>query len=408
MNNVLDIGSNPCSSCGVCAVICPTKCITIVHNNEGFYRPQVNENTCTACGICKKICYKYIPQPLEFKNYFVDKQVYGAWSKDEYTQNTATSGGVGHELLKWGVEHGYEACGVIFDATIDKCKHTIENNPKQLETFKSSKYLQSYTIDAFSQFARNKKYIVVGTPCQIFGLRQMIQQKKREDDFILIDFFCHGTPTILLWNKYKEYITNKENLASIKEVVFRSKEKSSWHSYAMKISDTHNKTYLKDRAFSEDMFFKFFLSDTCLNDSCYNCLLRLDTCASDIRIADFWGEKYANNEKGVSLVTVNTEKGKTTFELVSSQLVSESCSFEDLQNSQPIRFAYKNSSEIKKVILLLQSDLILDKIYRKTIAPSFMKKGKSITKQFAKQILGEKGLNIIAGFKSQMQLFIKQ
>ena len=69
----------------------------------------------------------------------------------------------------------------------------------QLELIPSigSKYIQSHTESAFSSFKRGQKYVIVGTPCQIDSLRKNLQRLKIEQDYILIDFFCHGVPSYL-------------------------------------------------------------------------------------------------------------------------------------------------------------------------------------------------------------------
>jgi len=90
----------------------------------------------------------------------------------------------------------------------------------------------------------------------------------------------------------------------------------------------------------------------------------LDYCASDIRIADFWGPKYATNNDGVSLVIVNTSKGKKIWEEVNDKLTVEKCSFEDLEVSQPKRYFSIHS---KRAIIskAFKSNKSLDKIYNK-------------------------------------------
>jgi coenzyme F420-reducing hydrogenase beta subunit len=368
VNSILDKGNNPCSSCGVCAITCPSHAISMVHNIDGFYRPVVDENKCTNCGLCKRVCYKYIVTPETFNNYFQDKEIYGAWSKDESVVLNSSSGGAGHELILRALKEDYEIAGVVFDTKTDTCKHEIGKNEKDVEKFRSSKYLQSYTVDAFRQFEANKKYMVVGTPCQIYGLRKFIQLKKWEDNFILVDFFCHGTPTYLLWEKYKEFIQREQGIKEFKEVLFRSKENSSWHKNTMKISDSSNNQYLKTNAFKRDLFFKFFLSNTCLNKSCYKCLVRIDNCASDIRLADFWGLKYLYSKQGVSLISLNTSKGKELFNRGLNNMNFEKCSFQDLEKSQPTRFITKNTYD-RKIIEYLKSRKSLMDIYKVTIIP---------------------------------------
>ena len=320
--NHINTNTNPCSGCGVCVVSCPHKAISFNHDENGFYIPTVNEALCTDCGTCCKVCCKFLDEKIHFENTFKDKEIYAAWSRNGKTVQTSSSGGVGHELTQYYFDLGYSVCGVVFDASNDICKHIIAESKDDIDAVKTSKYLQSYTINAFSQFNRNEKYIVIGTPCQIYGLRKRIQLKKWEDNFILIDFFCHGTPSFNLWKKYKEYICKKYKLDSIwKTVNFRVKNlESKWHKNAILIQDSSGKAYEKSYAFSEDLFFKFFLDDSCLNEACHNCKLRLDYCASDIRLADFWGPKYAANNDGVSLVIVNTEKGESVWEEIKGKL----------------------------------------------------------------------------------------
>lgn len=371
-NSILQAGENSCSSCGVCALICPHNAISIELNKNGFYRPVVDD-TCTNCGLCQKVCYKYLEEPEIFTDYFRHKQVYGAWSKDDKVVSSATSGGIGHEILARCLNSGYKVCGVVFDTATDMCKHIIVEAEEGLEQLKKSKYLQSFTPEAFQFLKGNGKFAVVGTPCQIYGLRKLIQQWKREDDFILIDFFCHGTPSNLVWKKYKDFIMHRHQMKDFASVAFRSKEKSTWHKNAMKISDIDGQIYLNTNAFFDDKFFNLFLSDSCLNDSCNKCLLRLDYCESDIRIADFWGDKYKDNDSGVSLVTINSIRGEKLWTNLQDRVVSEKCTYEEFHNSQPRRLSEPHPKR-DLVLRALQSELNIEKIYNRYLKQSFLSK----------------------------------
>ena len=384
-NNIYQQGNNPCSSCGVCRTSCPHDAISFGLDGDGFYRPTVDSNRCTDCGICTRVCYKYLESKQPFENAFKEKPVYGAWSKNIETVKASSSGGVGYELTTHFFRQGYKVCGCVFDAPNDACKHIIAESASDLEAIRTSKYLQSNTVDAFAQFRKGEKYLVIGTPCQIYGLRKWIEINGWEENFLLVDFFCHGTPSFNLWEKYKEYLSDRHGLQkSLNNVNFRGKNpESKWHSYAISIRDFKGKTYEQNKAFSKDLFFRLFLNNSCLNEACYECKLRLDHCASDIRIADFWGRKYAANEWGVSMVITNTSKGSHAFESIKSGLVTELCTFADLRNSQGTRFFASNKKRAA-VLNELRGEKSLELIYRKSF-----RKDRILIYRIARRVVGK-------------------
>ena len=79
------------------------------------------------------------------------------------------------------------------------------------------------------------------------------------------------------------------------------------------------------------MFYKLFLGDYCCNSACHkSCKYKYDKSSADIRIGDFWGPTYAQNEEGVSSVIAFTEKGEQilqqldcTFETHPFEVVAE-------------------------------------------------------------------------------------
>ena len=67
---------------------------------------------------------------------------------------------------------------------------------------------------------------------------------------------------------------------------------------------------------------KGFLKNLYLRPSCYACSSRSGKSGSDISIADFWGvQNYYpefDDDRGVGLVLVNTEKGRKAYEQINA------------------------------------------------------------------------------------------
>lgn len=55
MNNIQN--TKNCYGCGVCAMVCGKKIISIVLNKDGFYEPTISDSSrCTGCGLCRSMC----------------------------------------------------------------------------------------------------------------------------------------------------------------------------------------------------------------------------------------------------------------------------------------------------------------------------------------------------------------
>ena len=148
------------------------------------------------------------------------------------------------------------------------------------------------------------------------------------------DIICHGVPSPGI---YKEYLNKLEEKFSskIKSINFRYKENE--YTQNIKIEFENGKQYISNY-FKGDELYNLFLKDYILRDSCYRCNYASTKRVSDITIGDFWGiEKTIKNfddKKGVSLVLINTEKGKAIFDKVSDKFNLIESNIEDcMQNN---------------------------------------------------------------------------
>lgn len=354
-----------CFGCGVCALACGKNVIDIRLNQEGFYEPLItNSDGCTNCGLCVDVC-SYSHSDLSLKNPRITS--YGAWSKDSQVRQKCSSGGVGFESGKAAISLGYKVCGVRYNPEKNQAEHYIASNISELIPSIGSKYIQSYTVDGFKAMNRKQKYLVTGTPCQIDSFRRYIHKFRCEDNFILLDFFCHGVPSKLLWDKY--VAKHEREIGKIIYASWRNKYDYGWHdSYAIELEGAEK--HLSSMS-QQDLFYKLFLGDFCLGKACYDkCRFKYDQSSADIRIGDAWGSHYQEDEKGVSVAITFTEKGHELLKMC--QCVLEPLPFEVVAEGQMKQCAQRNPMTEIIMSALIQEDstiedlkLILKRYYRK-------------------------------------------
>lgn len=365
-----------CYGCGVCATVCGRKIIDIVLNADGFYEPLVTDSDqCTDCGLCMTVC-SFSHDDLALKAPVVKS--YGAWSNDHTVRRKCSSGGVGFELGRYLIGQGYKVCGVRYNVEKQRAEHYIASTIEQLVQSIGSKYIQSYTVDGFKAIDRKHKYLVTGSPCQIDSFRRYLQKFKKEDNFILMDFFCHGVPSMLAWQKYCQWAETK--VGKLTYVSWRNKF-TGWHdSWAMSINgeahqgdlvnwhDSYNllirekKGFLNSRLSQGDMFYELFLSDTCLGKACYeNCKFKYDHSSADIRIGDAWGSHYQANEEGVSTAIAFTDRGNQL--LRSCEISLEELPLDTVAEGQMKTLPKKNKCYDRVRKELKDSSVPLEKTY---------------------------------------------
>ena len=356
-----------CYGCGVCATACGRKIIEIGLNADGFYEPHISDvSKCTNCGICTEVC-AYLHDELSLKETKI--YPYAAWSKDYLVRRKCSSGGAGFEIGKYLLGQGYKVCGVRYNANKNRAEHYIATTLEELIPSAGSKYIQSYTVDGFKAINRKEKYLVTGTPCQIDSFRRYIQRFHCEDNFVLLDFFCHGVPSMLAWKKYIDWA--EKQVGKITYASWRNKwtgwhdswamgidgekhgEKIDWHdSYSMLIRE--KKSFLESRRSQGDMFYQLFLGDYCLGKQCYeHCKYKYKQSSADIRIGDLWGTTYNDNEDGVSGAVAFTEKGNDILKQCNCELVNHT--FDVVAEGQ-MKMAPKFRRSYEKLVEILRRE----------------------------------------------------
>lgn len=355
------ISKNKCTACSACYNICPKQAISMQSDEKGFKYPVINQEKCIDCGMCKRTC------PV-INTTTCEKQitVYACYNKNEEERLSSSSGGIFILLAKEIINRGGAVFGASFDENF-RVIHSYAESIIDLKKFMGSKYVQSDLGDTYKQvkdFLNNDRYVLFsGTPCQVEGLNSFLG--KDYEKLYTQDLICHGVPSPEVWEKYKEYrkMTDK---STPDQISFRNKD-NGWKLFNMKFyyKDTEYKNSLKD-----DYYMKAFLKNTSLRDSCYNCNFKKKYRDSDITLADFWGINnvfpgFDKDDKGISLLLVNSDKGKELFDTVKNEMIYEETDFEESvkYNSAYIKsvVADKNRDEFFKHIDNLQFDKLVKK-----------------------------------------------
>ena len=322
------INKEDCCGCNACTVICPKQCISMPNDEEGFFYPLVDKENCIECGLCKKVC------PIITKNDQVTRYekplVYAAYHKNLEIRLDSTSGGIFSALANQIFDTGGYVGGAVYNDD-HSVSHIITNKKEKLSELRSSKYLQSFTDNSFKEvkelLTKGEKVLICATPCQISGLYNYLG--KEYENLITCDFICRGVNSPKVFQKYMDML-ERHYFSKASKIKFKNKT-YGWHRFSMKVDFQNGKTYCKDRY--HDLFFIGYLqSGNFARPSCYNCRFKGFPQKSDITLADFWGiekiDPSMDQDKGTSLVMINSDKGKSLFDSLGDTIVSKQFTIE--------------------------------------------------------------------------------
>lgn len=343
---------NECTSCQMCAAVCSRNAIAIRLNEDGFYRPYVDDSKCTDCSLCIKVCYKFDDDVKVTSSVDAEKiDVHSAQHLSDTLLEKVTSGGVADALAREFVKQGYKCIGVTYNNNNHRAEHVIASTIEETNVFRGSKYIQSYSFEAFKEFVKNirtTKYAVFGLPCHIYAINRLLIMRNQRENCILVDLFCHGCPSMHIWRKYELDIRKQVGNIRFDDVQFRSKV-NGWGAFHIEVDVDGEKVFVSTP--KKDEFYSLFFSDMVLNDSCAECKLRSTMEYTDIRLGDFWGKRFQNDRKGVSAVAVVTEKGKQIFDAIKDQFTTRKSSMEEILLKQSYGKVYAPNPALRKMML---------------------------------------------------------
>lgn len=350
-----------CCGCSACVQRCPKQCISLHEDEEGFLYPMVNLDTCIDCGLCEKVC-----PVLHQAEERVPLEVFAAKNPNEQIRMESSSGGVFTQLAEQTIEAGGVVFGVKWNEHFEAV-HAYTETKEGLAAFRGSKYVQSRVGDSFKQaeqfLKQGRQVLFSGTPCQIAGLKKFL--RREYDNLLAVDIFCHSCPSPGVFRWYMSEVLQKAKKAKIRKCSFlhpslnkilpidtlaeneniqiqqiNFREKSSgWKSYSFLLKYTTENKVLKTYTTlgHDNAYMRGFLSGLYVRPSCFACPVKSGKSGSDITLGDYWGIQSLmpelDDDRGVSALTVNTEKGTQTLHATTAEF--HKAPYEDLRVKNP-------------------------------------------------------------------------
>lgn len=373
---------NKCTGCSACMSICPQDCIDMKLNKEGFLYPIIDMDKCIKCYKCEAVC-----PALKDKEDIKPKKAYYGWHNDESIRKNSSSGGAFSALAETIISKGGIVFGAIYDPRKKEVLH-VGSSTSEYTKQRKSKYVQSDVKNTFKEVKAhledNKFVLYSGTPCQISGLNNFLGIEY--ENLLTIDFMCHGVTPMKLLNEHL-FLLEKRYSSKITELDFRPKE-YGWSNPFLSITFLNNEKYIKP--YILDNYYRGFMTeDAFLRKCCYECEFTSHH-PSDIILADFWGfrsyKPELNDEKGISLLITNTDKGEIFLSKINTLMRLNSL---DLKYTE---YAYKEKNTPQSTIDKREYFFSLYEKYgfEKACKKSFMRDNyKNQIKYIIKKIIGK-------------------
>lgn len=416
-----------CCGCSACVQRCPKHCISLVEDQEGFLYPAVDGENCIDCGLCERVCPILNPQET-----ISTLEVFAAKNTNENERLNSSSGGVFLPLAREVINKG----GVVFGAVYDACwevQHVYAEKIEDVYPMMGSKYLQSKIENSYKEAERflkqGREVMFVGSPCQIAGLRTFLR-KKEYPNLLAVDFLCHGVPSPGVWRRflaetYGGYVAKEQGrlqatagkntvllsslnaTSPIGDIKFRDKTESGWKKYRFVVRQKSASKADQNSVLSSDIhynnpFMRGFLSDIYLRPSCYECKCKNGVNHSDLTIGDYWAARVTDqnfdDDKGVSLVLVNTSKGKEYFDRLNMTVRKSDLDKAHLCNGGFNEHTHAHPKRALFFALIYQGKTIKDAVdicLKISLSSRVKNKTKRLVKGVVKQVLGDIGVKVI-------------
>lgn len=370
VNNIsITLKSDLCTGCGICEGACPTGAISTIVE-KGNFRPTVNKEKCTNCGRCIKACpglgvdLVRLADKYQSENTNHDKMAgryekcFTGYSNDFEVRFHSASGGMVSQFLIWLLENKKIDGAVV--TRFDKenpllVKTFIATTREDIISARSSKYAPVTLNRAVQDIkaASGSRYVIVGLPCHIQGLRKLMEiDKKLRDKVVgLFGIYCSCGRSFYM----TEHVFKERGIPKDKITYFQYRDEGCLGKMVVKVPEGDANTIRVINNNSESVLSNEVRSYKEHYQSYYHplrsffiprrCLFCIDHYAelSDISFGDIHIKPYSDDKIGVNSIIV---KNKTWLSLLeecqkAGAIYLDEVPFKTISDSQKMSFKKK-------------------------------------------------------------------
>lgn len=235
------VNTKLCIGCGICENACTSSAISMTVKN-GLFVPRINQTLCKndkGCHRCMDSCPGIGINLLQkskqlYNNQFSkENELLGDYLKcfmgcstDAKIREMAASGGVVSSFLIWLLDNKKIDGAIVtrFNKEMPlKVETIIASTKEDILSAKGSKYspVSLHGVLKLLKKADGNRYVVVGLPCQVQGMRKLLDVDKKLSNKIIgvFSLFCSGSQSF----NYTEYILKQcgGNIDNLKYLAYR-------------------------------------------------------------------------------------------------------------------------------------------------------------------------------------------
>lgn len=358
-----------CTGCGVCEGACPFDAITTVVE-KGNFRPKIDSSKCKNCGRCIKACpglgvgLVCLADKYQSETTCHNKMVgryekcFTGYSNDFEVRYHSASGGMVSQFLIWLLENKKIDGAVVtrFDQENSLLVKTfIATTREDIIAARSSKYAPVTLNRAVQDIkaASGSRYVIVGLPCHIQGLRKLMEiDKKLRDKVVgLFGIYCSCGRSFYM----TEQVFKERGIPKDKITYFQYRDEGCLGKMVVKVPEGDANTIRVNTNNSESVLSSEVRSYKEHYQSYYHplrsffiprrCLFCIDHYAelSDISFGDIHIKPYSDDKIGVNSIIV---KNKTWLSLLeecqkAGAIYLDEVPFKTISDSQKMSFKKK-------------------------------------------------------------------